>query len=523
MLFFSAVASAWRPHGHDQLTVSTTSGRVHGKIDEVLPNVRQFLGIPYAQPPTGDLRWAPPKALSQPNANVEATALPPSCPQFLGTGASLYNREVLQFNLQGLNTTGATSEDCLTTSVWTPTKSKARHGWPSSRAELLPVLIFIYGGGFSTGGEDVPYQIPAQWVNRTQDHVVVSFNYRVNIFGYPGAEGLDDNNLGLSDQRAAVEWCRANIAAFGGDPARMVLWGQSAGAMSVDFFNFAYPNDPIVTGLIMDSGTAFLPIRGDATGASFSYVASQVGCAGLANDTTAQLVCMRKVPAETIENFVAGQSNSGASPSLAFGPIADEKLIFANYTQRALAGKQASIVSVLHLNVHSPSLTLLQPAIIGTNAQDGVAFVSPFDPNGPTLAASQAALLEVFFCPATETIRLRQQTNRLTYRYLYSGNFSNISPQPWMGAYHSSELPLIMGTHPNYRGPSSALEYSTSCAMQDAWLAFARDPTGGLMREQWEVYSQLGSDEVRDFGNGVPAQEVSLANLEGMCDGAVPA
>lgn len=72
------------------------------------------------------------------------------------------------------------------------------------------------GGGFSTGGEDVPYQIPAQWVNTTPYHLVVSLNYRVNIFGFPNAAGLGEQNFGLLDQRAAVEWCKKNIAAFGG-------------------------------------------------------------------------------------------------------------------------------------------------------------------------------------------------------------------------------------------------------------------------------------------------------------------
>lgn len=360
-LTLAAAWSPWRHHNgggwnkyHD-LNIATTSGHAQGKIDPKLPNVRQFLGIPYAQPPVGDLRWTAPQALSQPDAQIEAIKLPPSCNQFLSdTGSSLYVRDVLQFNLQGLNTTGSTSEDCLTASVWTPSHEAAKHGWSKKghKEEGLPVLIFFYGGGFSTGGEDVPYQIPAQWVNRSPNHVVVSFNYRLNIYGFPGALGLKDQNLGLLDQRAAVEWVKNNIAEFGGDPDKMVIWGQSAGAASVDFYNYAYPKDPIVGGLIMDSGTAMIPSRGDTTGASFNHVASQVGCSGLANDTDAQLACMRKVPAKTIEDFVAKQSNTGASPSLSFGPTADGKSVFANYTERALAGKQAKIVSSSNIINH---------------------------------------------------------------------------------------------------------------------------------------------------------------------------
>lgn len=214
---------------------------------------------------------------------------------------------------------------------------------PRRVSKALPVLIYIYGGAFVTGGQDVPYQLPAQWVDRSRDHVVVSFNYRVGIFGFPGATGLSNQNLGLLDQRAAVEWCKTNIAAFGGDPARMVIWGQSAGAASVDYYNYAYADDPIVSGLIMDSGVAFLPLVGDTTGSNFSFVASQIGCSSYGHHER-QLACMRRLPAAKIQNFVAEYSANSSLPGLSFAPIPDEKAVFANYTKRALAGKLAKIV-----------------------------------------------------------------------------------------------------------------------------------------------------------------------------------
>lgn len=261
--------------------ISTSSGHITGKIDPSLPNVAQYLGIPYAQPPLGDLRFAAPQPICQPEANIAATELPPSCMQFLSElGDSVYVRDVLEFNLQGLNRTGAVSEDCLTGSVWTPVGAEERGGrggwkrWWKGKGKGegkggkvgLPVLIFFYGGGFSTGyvslvktrvvvypvwpltlcsGQDVPYQIPAQWVQRSQEHIVVSFkyaievtryfwrlsltyqSYRLNIFGFPNAEGLADQNVGLLDQRLFVKWVQQNIAAFGGDPDRITIWGQS--------------------------------------------------------------------------------------------------------------------------------------------------------------------------------------------------------------------------------------------------------------------------------------------------------
>ncbi|KAF2717201.1 acetylcholinesterase [Polychaeton citri CBS 116435] len=491
-----------------ELTVSTSSGLVSGKVDPSLPNTRQFLGIPFAHPPTGNLRWAPPLALSQPYVRISAKALPPSCMQYLTSqGNSLYVRDVLEFNLQGLNHTGTVSEDCLTLSIWTPTQHYGRGAYPKHgpHGGGLPVLIFFYGGGFSTGGEDVPYQIPAQWVERTKEHIVVSLNYRLNLFGFPNAAGLDEQNLGLSDQRLAVEWCEQNIAAFGGDPSRMVIWGQSAGSQAVSFYSFAYPDDPIVTGLIQDSGSAG-PIRSnsDPCHTNFTFISESVGCEGLAGDPPAQLACMRAVDATTLENFFASYQESGQSPSISFGPVPDGRVVFQNYTQRGLEGKQAKI-----------------PAIIGTNAQDGVAF-APYKPDGPDPEVTLQQLLSHFFCASTETIFIRQQTNLITFRYLYSGNFSNIAPKSWMGAYHSSELPLIMGTHPNYRGPSTQLEYDTSHAMQDAWVAFAKNPEYGLANVGWQKYTQLGEAQVRDFGGGVAAEDTSLAVTESLCSNGHP-
>ncbi|CAD0053012.1 unnamed protein product [Aureobasidium pullulans] len=421
------------------MSVQTSSGLVHGIKDSKYPNVRQFLGIPFAQPPTGSLRFEPPQALPASAAKkvVNNTQLPPSCMQYLNTESpGVYVDQILEFGLQGLNRTGSISEDCLTLSVWTPT---VNNNQSCHSSELLPVEIWVYGGGFSTGGQDVPYQIPSQWVERTQDHIVVSINYRVNIFGFPNAAGLSDQNVGLLDQRAAVEWVRDNIVRFGGDPSRMLLWGQSAGSISVDYYNYAYPKDPIVSAFSMDSGTAFSVIQSvDTQHTNFTFVASQLGCA----------------------------NSSSPEVELAF--------VFSNYTSRALAGNQANI-----------------PAIIGTNAQDG-------------------------------SIRLRQLTNRPTYRYVYSGNFSNIAPAPWLGAYHSSELPLLFGTYDNFRGAGPALEGQTSVAMQDAWVAFTKDGMQGIESTGWQEYEVLGENTVRDFGDGVAVKDTDLKYLEGLCDGSMP-
>lgn len=177
--------------------------------------------------------------------------------------------------------------------------------------------------------------------------ILISINsYRVNIFGHPNAPGLEDQNPGLLDQRAAVEWTKQNIAAFGGNPDQMILWGQSAGSISVDYYNFAYPGDPIVKGFSMDSGTAQTNTRSaDTMQQNFTFVADHVGCSGFGDDSAGRLSCMRKVDGNKIEDFLATYAESAQTPAISFDPVIDGKVVFANYTERALQGKQADVVS----------------------------------------------------------------------------------------------------------------------------------------------------------------------------------
>lgn len=160
-----------------------------------------------------------------------------------------------------------------------------------------------------------------------------------------------------------------------------------------------------------------------------------------------------------------------------------------------------------------------QPAIIGTNREDGVA-LAPYTPTGPNTTLADLSTLNTFFCPATETLRLRRQTGLVSYRFLYAGNFSNVSPRTWLAAYHGSDLPLVFGTYAEFRGEGTELEGDTSVAMQDSWVEFARDPEAGLRGVGWRVYDVLGERHVvREFGDGVSVKDVSVAGTEGRCDG----
>ncbi|KAL9094135.1 MAG: hypothetical protein Q9165_003550 [Trypethelium subeluteriae] len=425
---------------------------VSGVIDHNYSIVRQFLGIPYAQPPLADLRWEAPRPNHLPKS-VNATAYGTSCTQFISTIPNLFNKDVLEFNIENLNTTG---EDCLTLSVWTP-----------QDAINLPVIVFFYGGGWYTGGQDTPYQIPTQWVERTKDLVVVVPN---------------------------VEWVRDNIESFGGDPRKVTIWGQSSGAEAVDIYNYAWYKDPIVRGLIMDSGTSFIESGAGPRYSNFSYVASRVGC-GNVSSSAEELACMKKVDATAIEGVIADEFNGGSMEGLAFGPSADEKVVFSNYTDRVQQGKLTKV-----------------PAIIGVNKDDGDVF-APYNANGPNQTLSRLYFLELFLCPTYKTAELRASAGVPTYRYVYAGNFSNISPKPWMGAYHQSELPLLFGTHGNYRGTSTKFEIPVSKAMQDAWRAFADNPQYGLAGQNWSQFN-AHNDIARWFGDNGTVVRTGYGDLK---------
>ncbi|MBV9319160.1 MAG: carboxylesterase family protein [Mycobacterium sp.] len=183
-------------------TVQTTSGPVCGITSTSVSGVNEWLGIPYAAPPVGNLRWQPP----QPPAAWTTT------------------RPATAFGSECLQSTGAGSEDCLFVNVWAPATA--------TPASDLPVMVHIHGGGFANGSGNSDNSLLAN----TGDEVIVSMNYRLNIFGflaYDKALGSNSGDYGLQDQQAALRWVHDNVAAFGGDPSKVTIFGESAGGSSV--------------------------------------------------------------------------------------------------------------------------------------------------------------------------------------------------------------------------------------------------------------------------------------------------
>jgi carboxylesterase type B len=429
---------------------------------------------------------------------------PPSCPQYLGSNWTTFSANLSDF---WINTEGqrynagsfsqTSDEDCLSLAIWAPLNI-------TSDAKL-PVIIFVPGGSFQTGGISVPYQQPVGWVERGQQHIAVTINYRVNIMGFPYAAGLEDQNPGLLDQRMAIEWVYSNIEAFGGDRDRITLWGQSAGGVAVDMLMYAFPDEPLVKGVFAQSGTAMVNVSWpDRQYRNFTYVAKNLGC-DFSNDPAAELACMQKLPAVRIVNFIGNYSDHGGQPSLTFKPMPDNRTVWWNYTARAETGRIAKI-----------------PAIISTTANEETSLYKYPLSNvvaGPNQTAVDKATIDVFICLAANATDARARLGLKTYRYQYAGNFSNLTPLPWLGAYHASDIPLFMGSYEK-NGPATDFQRNVAHTMQDYLFAFMVDPENGLTVKGWPPHTGTiaqGGNMLRIGASGKIAVNASASEVDNAC------
>ncbi|KAK3995336.1 acetylcholinesterase [Cladorrhinum sp. PSN332] len=473
-VFAASLFSAFSPKPPPGLTVKTTSGTYTGLIDATAPDVRQWLGIPYAQPPLGALRFMPPRKAPNYGA-ADAKAYKSVCYQNSGNRTSLYWKLLPEY----LNR-DPESEDCLYLNIWAP-------GKPPAGNKLVPVIIWVSGGGFKEGGGHALYQVPDQWIQRMQTHIVVAFNFRLHIFGFPGSPAASIN-AGLMDLRLVVEWLKDNIKGFGGDPNRMILYGQSSGNDMVLRYSYANPKKPIVKGFIGTSGGT--PVTNPTSSANFNKVAQVVGCANLT--AAEELACMQKVDVSLLQDAVDA-INPDPNRGL-FRPIADNVTAFTNLTERLEKGLVAKL-----------------PYIGGFMYNEAAVFL-PFDPDATTAPTPVPVPgVEGLWCSIKQEVDKRVAHGLPAYRYLYSGNFTNVTPRYWLGGMHSSDIPLIFGTHYQFRGGNSTeFEFQTSFAMQEYWVSFAANPPGADPRNSlgqvWPKYRSsqgpAGNDgEIIDFGN----------------------
>src|SRR5262245_13266464 len=293
-----------------------TEGALAGKQEGA---VAAFLGVPFAAPPVGANRWAPPRPAAKWKGERTADQFAASCQQ--GVSPQGFGPWTAEYVVQG-----PVSEDCLYVNVWTPAKNAP---------DRLPVLVWIYGGAFSSGSGSVAIYNGAALA--AKGIVVVNVNYRVGVYGFLAHPGLTaespahaSGNYGLLDQVAGLRWVRDNIAAFGGDPTKVTIAGQSAGAASVHHLIAS----PLAKGLfvraIAQSGSGMglpVPDRATAETVGKQLSAGGVGSGGAAGSSSSgggqplTLAQLRALSTAQLDERVA--KLSGAGQPLRFGPVVD--------------------------------------------------------------------------------------------------------------------------------------------------------------------------------------------------------
>jgi len=335
--------------------------------------------------------------------------------------------------------------------------------------------------------------------------LLIETSYRLNIFGFSGAPNLPQN-VGLLDQRMAVEWAHRNIAAFGGDPDRISIFGQSAGGSSVDYYSQAWIDNPLVAGLISHSGTSlsFVPNTSEQSTNYFFTASKVLGCGDENSDPEEVVKCVRSKPYRDVVKASAKvpAAPSPAIPQAVFHPTVDGVTVFEDYGERSEAGEFAPLVSIQEASAQSRQATnMSQPYLItSNNYEPGYYRVSAYTAN---ISLSNRAWHKfndaAFTCPSGASARYRADNNVPVWQSHYFGDWDNLRLYPTSGSYHGAELPMVFGTAEKVSGiPNSDKENEFARYMASAWVAFASDPHDGLTKFGWPRYNPDGKYRV-DF------------------------
>ena len=451
--------------------IEIADGMLRGEVDG---GSRRFLGIPFAAPPVGDLRWRPPQPPTPWQGILEADTISVPCAQE-----------------DALTTPASDSEDCLYLNVWTPDPAPSRR---------LPVMVWIHGGGNTSGstGDLIPLGVGGLFYNgrtlaESRDVVVVTTNYRLNIFGFfshPELAAEDpaypySGNQALLDQRAALEWVRDNIVAFGGDPDNVTIFGESAGAFDVCY----QVASPLSRGLfhraISQSGGCTTRRTTDTEARQRT---AQLAAASDCTDAENQLACLRALPvAELLER------------SAGFGPTVDGG--FLPDQPRALfdSGNFADVPYILGSNTDEGTLFLLGTPPIATEEAYEAAVESAYgeragevlslypvsDFDSPNDAWARIVGDSSLVCGTYDSARRAAAHGAEVYLY----NFARpvlVDVLPSLGATHGAEIAFVFDSAES----PSEIDTAIGMSMQGYWTRFARsgDPNGDGALE-WPRYS----------------------------------
>jgi para-nitrobenzyl esterase len=455
--------------------VETAAGKVAGREDD---GVRAFKGIPYAAPPVGEQRFRPPARAAAWAGVRPALEYGPSCPQLAGRPDGWAQEPSL-------------SEDCLYLNVWTPTPAGAAR----------PVMVWMHGGGYSLGSGSWPVYDGAALARRG-DVVVVTLNHRLGIFGYlhlaeiAGDEFATSGNAGMLDLVAALEWVRDNIAAFGGDPANVTIFGESGGGAKVSTLHAMPSARGLFHRAIIQSGPG-LRVRSAAQATQSAKTA--VGELGIdARDHGA-------LAALTAEQLLDVQRKRGRRSMFEFSPVRDGIAVTGNPADLLADGSAPDVPVLIGCNRDEATLFLAADPAINDPASlegDGLktrlavlgeqadAVIGAYRAARPEASARDVLLAiesdRMMRIPSIELAERKIAGRAAAPVFMYLFRWAT-GP---LGSAHGFEIPFVFdNARPPIMKPS---ESRTQLAgrMSDAWIAFARagDPShAGL--PAWPPYS----------------------------------
>jgi para-nitrobenzyl esterase len=468
-------------------TVHIDSGVIEG-VPALTANVMVYEGIPFAAPPVGNLRWKAPQPVAPWPAVRNADRYGPACMQYYMEANSTANFGDYETK----------SEDCLYLNVWTPAKTAA---------DKLPVLVWIHGGGFRVGSATERLHhgdnLAAKGV------VAVTLNYRLGIFGFFAHPELSSEsghhasgNYGLMDQIAALQWVKRNIAAFGGDPGRVTIFGESAGAGAVSYLQATPMTEGLFQGAIGESGGSFArPAPGSVSPLESAEQNGTKFAAAVGASSLAELRAM------TGDQILRAGNAFGS-----FSPFVDGYVLPQDVYTTFAEGKQHDVPVLVGSNSDEGTTLRGRPPMLTSDAnRDELAKLYPPEKQAKITSGSMLWAMHTW-------ARLQTQTGKhKAYQYYFS------HPQPFpkdakfqidvsnLGAFHSSEIIYVFDNLAIRKArdwPWTPVDWKLADTMSSYWVNFATkgDPNGpGL--PAWPAYDEA-NQQVMNFGD--PVQTIAM-------------
>jgi len=445
-LLMAAVCRAGAP-----MVVKTPAGVLEGRTAD---GVDAFVGIPYAAPPVGNLRWRPPVPTEGWSGTRTAVAFGNDCPQVRIPNDATPSDQPM-------------SEDCLTLNVWRPAGSRTDGS--------LPVMVWIHGGGFVAGSSASPVLDGAALARR--GIVLVSFNYRLGRFGFfahPAltreAAGHPHANFAFLDMIAALDWVRDNVASFGGNPANVTIFGESSGGAAVAFLMTSPSASGLFHKAILQSGAGRHPYarldvdrpsRISAHMAGFSFAAH----AGLTDPSAGQL---RALPAEVVQG---GLALWDLQADRFTGPVIDGRTVMEDPDQAFAAGRAARVPFIVGSNSaelsEEPYAATMLDLIRAELSIRSMASLEALYGDPP----DRALIDDYFFTEAARGFaRMTAEHDAATWLYLFD-YVAEAARSNRRGAAHASEIAYVFG---NLHEGASASDRETARLIGDYWVSFAR-------------------------------------------------